>query len=155
MATKLSNRVQKIKPSPTLTINARAKALRAEGHDVINLAVGEPDFETPEPIKQAAIQAIKDGFTRYTAVDGIASLKQAIVNKFIKYNNLSYDLKQIIVGAGAKQIIYNCLQALINPGDEVIIPAPYWVSYPDMVLLAEGEPVIIDTEANSRFKLTA
>ncbi|KFI23093.1 pyridoxal phosphate-dependent aminotransferase [Nitrosococcus oceani] len=150
----LSNRVQKIKPSPTLAITARAKALRAEGKDIIGLGAGEPDFDTPEHIKEAAIQAIRDGFTKYTAVDGIPSLKEAIITKFSQENGFQYELNQILVSVGGKQSFYNLAQALLNPGDEVIIPAPYWVSYPDMVLLAGGIPVIIAAPQEQAFKIT-
>ena len=145
MNTQLSTRVQAVKPSPTLAVTALANQLRAEGRDVIGLAAGEPDFDTPDHIKQAAIKAINNGMTKYTAVDGTAGLKQAIINKFKRDNGLDYEADQIIVSVGGKQGIYNLFQALLNPGDEVIIPAPYWVSYPDMVRIADGEPVIIDT----------
>lgn len=155
MEIQLSHRVQTIKPSPTLALAARAKQLQAEGKDVLNLTVGEPDFDTPEHIKEAARKALKDGFTKYTAVDGTASLKQAIIRKFAEENKLNYEPKQIVVTVGAKQAIYNLMQALLNPGDEVIIPAPYWVSYPDMALLAEAKPVSIETTINNRFKITA
>jgi aspartate aminotransferase len=138
----LSSRVQRIQPSPTLAVSARAEELQAEGKNIINLSVGEPDFDTPEHIKEAAIKAIHDGRTKYTAVDGIKGLKQAISNKFTKENHLKYGLNQILVSCGAKHSIYNLFSAIVNPGDEVIIPAPYWVSYPDIVLLAEGIPVL-------------
>ncbi len=154
MSITLSNRVQNIKPSQTLAITARAKELRQQGLDIIGLGAGEPDFDTPEQIKEAAIQAIRDGFTKYTAVDGIPSLKQAIVDKFKRDNNLHYELNQILVSSGGKQSSFNLLQALINPGDEVIIPAPYWVSYPDMTLLAEGKPVIVPAGIEQNFKIT-
>lgn len=154
MSITLSNRVQNIKPSQTLAITARAKELRQQGLDIIGLGAGEPDFDTPEHIKAAAIQAIRDGFTKYTAVDGTPSLKQAIVEKFKRDNNLHYELNQILVSSGGKQSSFNLLQALINPGDEVIIPAPYWVSYPDMTLLAEGKPVIIAAGIEQNFKIT-
>ena len=154
MSITLSNRVQNIKPSQTLAITARAKELRQQGLDIIGLGAGEPDFDTPEHIKEAAIQAIRDGFTKYTAVDGIPSLKQAIVDKFKRDNNLHYELNQILVSSGGKQSSFNLLQALINPGDEVIIPAPYWVSYPDMTLLAEGKPVIVPAGIEQNFKIT-
>jgi aspartate aminotransferase len=150
----LSNRVQNIKPSQTLAITARAKELRQQGLDIIGLGAGEPDFDTPEHIKEAAIQAIRDGFTKYTAVDGTPSLKQAIIEKFKRDNNLHYELSQILVSSGGKQSSFNLLQALINPGDEVIIPAPYWVSYPDMTLLAEGKPVIVSAGIEQNFKIT-
>ncbi len=129
----LSQRVQRVKPSPTLAVTARAAELRAAGKDIIGLGAGEPDFDTPEHIKQAAIVAIQNGATRYTAVDGTAELKSAIINKFQRDNGLSYQPDQILVSCGGKQSFYNLAQALLNPGDEVIIPAPYWVSYPDMV----------------------
>ena len=151
---KLSQRVQSIKPSPTLAITARAAALRAEGKDVIGLGAGEPDFDTPEHIKQAAITAIHNGETKYTAVDGTVALKQAVIDKLSRDNQLDYQLNQILVSVGGKQSFFNLSQALLNKGDEVIIPAPYWVSYPDMVLLAEGVPVIIEAGQNQRFKIT-
>jgi len=149
-----SDRVQRVKPSPTLAVTALANQLRAEGRDVIGLAAGEPDFETPDHVKQAAIKAINEGFTRYTAVDGTPSLKQAIINKFQTENGLTYAPDQILVSCGGKQSFFNLAQALLNPGDEVIIPAPYWVSYPDMVLLADGSPVIIDGDQSQGFKIT-
>jgi aspartate aminotransferase len=151
---RLAKRVQLIKPSPTLTVTARAAALKAAGKDIIGLGAGEPDFDTPDYIKQAAIKAIQDGFTKYTAVDGTPGLKKAIVNKFRRENGLEYTSDQILVSAGGKQSFYNLAQALLNAGDEVIIPAPYWVSYPDMVLLAEAEPVIIHAGIEQRFKIT-
>ena len=151
---KLSQRVQSIKPSPTLAITARAAALRAEGKDVIGLGAGEPDFDTPEHIKQAAITAIHNGETKYTAVDGTVALKQAVIDKLSRDNQLDYELNQILVSVGGKQSFFNLSQALLNKGDEVIIPAPYWVSYPDMVLLAEGVPVIIKAGQEQRFKIT-
>jgi len=150
-----SARIQRVKPSPTLAVTALANQLRAEGRDVIGLAAGEPDFDTPEHIKQAAIKAINDGMTKYTAVDGTAGLKQAIINKFKRDNGLDYATDQVIVSVGGKQAFYNLAQALLNPGDEVIIPAPYWVSYPDMVMLADAEPVIIAAEMSQAFKITA
>ena len=151
---KLSQRVQSIKPSPTLAITARAAALRAEGKDVIGLGAGEPDFDTPKHIKQAAIAAIHNGETKYTAVDGTVALKQAVIDKLSRDNQLDYELNQILVSVGGKQSFFNLSQALLNKGDEVIIPAPYWVSYPDMVLLAEGVPVIIKAGQDQRFKIT-
>ena len=154
MSTKLSNRVNAVKPSPTLAISARAGALRAEGKDVIGLGVGKPDFDTPDHIKQAGIDAINSGKTRYTAVDGTASLKQAIIDKFERDNQITYTPEQILVSSGGKQSFFNLCQALINPGDEVIIPAPYWVSYPDMVLLADGKPIIVEASAEQHFKIT-
>lgn len=150
----LSTRVQRIKPSPTLAITARAKALRASGKDIISLGAGEPDFDTPDHAKEAAIQAIREGFTKYTAVDGIPSLKQAIITKFSRENHLQYETDQILVSVGGKQSFYNLAQALLNPGDEVIIPAPYWVSYPDMVMLAGGIPVVIAASQEHQFKIT-
>ncbi len=150
----LANRVQRIKPSPTLAVTARVAELRAAGKDIIGLGAGEPDFGTPEHIKAAAIEAINDGFTRYTAVDGMPSLKTSIIAKFKHDNGLDYAPEQILVSCGGKQSFYNLCQALLNTGDEVIIPAPYWVSYPDMVLLADGEPVIIPTSVDTRFKIT-
>ena len=150
----LSQRVQRVKPSPTLAVSARAAELRAAGADIIGLGVGEPDFDTPEHIKQAAIRAIQQGATRYTAVDGTAELKNAIINKFQRDNGLNYQPDQILVSCGGKQSFYNLAQALLNPGDEVIIPAPYWVSYPDMVKLADGEPVFIRAGLEQTFKIT-
>ena len=154
MDIKLSQRVQSIKPSPTLAITARAAALRAEGKDVIGLGAGEPDFDTPEHIKQAAIIAINEGKTKYTAVDGTAELKQAVIDKFARDNALDYKSNQILVSVGGKQSFFNLTQAILDEGDEVIIPAPYWVSYPDMVLLANGTPVIIEAGQDQRFKIT-
>ncbi|MEN9680388.1 MAG: hypothetical protein RLZZ627_281 [Pseudomonadota bacterium] len=151
----LSNRVLSIKPSPTLAVTARAAAMRAAGKDIVGLGAGEPDFDTPDHIKAAAIAAIESGFTKYTAVDGTAGLKKAIVDKFQRENGFNYTPKQVLVSCGGKQSFYNLSQALINPGDEVIIPAPYWVSYPDMVLLAEGVPVIINGPQSQQFKITA
>ncbi len=155
MSIKLSNRVNAVKPSPTLAITARAAEMRAAGKDIIGLGAGEPDFDTPEPIKAAAIKAINEGFTKYTAVDGIVELKQAIIDKFKNDNGFDYQLNQILVSCGGKQSFFNLAQALINPGDEVIIPAPYWVSYPDMVLLADGVPIIVETTQAQQFKITA
>jgi len=152
---RLASRVGRIKPSPTLAVDARAKALKAEGKDVIGLGAGEPDFDTPEHVKDAAIRAIRDGFTKYTAVDGTASLKQAIIAKFRRDNHLDYTPDQILVSVGGKQSFYNLAMALIDSGDEVIIPAPYWVSYPDMVLLADGKPVIVSAGIDQGFKLRA
>ena len=150
----LSRRVQLITESPTLAITAKAANLRAEGRDVIALAAGEPDFDTPDHIKNAAIEAIKRGFTKYTPVSGTPSLKTAIINKFKRENGLDYTAQQILVSCGGKQSFYNLCQAYINPGDEVIIPAPYCVSYPDMVLLAEGKPVVIACGIEQAYKLT-
>lgn len=154
MSITLSDRVKAVKPSPTLAITARAAAMRAAGKDIIGLGAGEPDFDTPDHIKNAAIQAINSGFTKYTAVDGTAGLKKAIIAKFKRDNGLDYQPKQILVSCGGKQSFFNLAQALLNPGDEVIIPAPYWVSYPDMVLLADGVPVIIETGQSQGFKIT-
>jgi aspartate aminotransferase len=151
----ISQRAQKIKPSPTMAISTRAKQLQAEGKDLINLTVGEPDFDTPEFIKEAAIEALKKGYTKYTPVDGIPELKQAVINKFERDNKLSYSLKEVSAAAGCKQSVYNTIQALISAGDEVIIPAPYWVSYPDMVLLADGKNVVIETTVEQSFKISA
>jgi aspartate aminotransferase len=154
LAIKLSQRVQAIKPSPTLAITARAAALRAEGKDVIGLGAGEPDFDTPEHIKQAAITAIDKGQTKYTAVDGTAELKKAIIDKYSRDNGLQYEPNQVLVSVGGKQSFFNLTQAMLDAGDEVIIPAPYWVSYPDMVILAEGVPVIIEAGQENQFKIT-
>lgn len=151
---KLSDRVQRIKPSPTLAITARAAELRAQGKDIIGLGAGEPDFDTPEHIKKAAINAISDGFTKYTPVDGTASLKLAIIDKLSRDNQLEYTPNQVLVSCGGKQSFFNLTQALLDKGDEVIIPAPYWVSYPDMVLLADGKPVIIEADIKQKFKIT-
>ncbi|MDH5517188.1 MAG: pyridoxal phosphate-dependent aminotransferase [Gammaproteobacteria bacterium] len=155
MDIKTANRLSRVKPSPTLAVTALANQLKAEGKDVVGLAAGEPDFDTPDHIKQAAIEAIQNGFTRYTAVDGTPSLKQAIITKFSRDNGLDYTADQILVSSGGKQSFYNLAQALLNPGDEVIIPAPYWVSYPDMVLLADAEPVIVAADQSQDFKITA
>jgi aspartate aminotransferase len=151
---KLSDRVKAIKPSPTLAVSNLASQLRAEGRDIIGLGAGEPDFDTPQFIKDAAIEAIKNGQTKYTAVDGTAELKNAIINKFKNDNNLEYQADQILVSCGGKQSFYNLAQAAINAGDEVIIPAPYWVSYPDMVILAEGVPVVVQAGIETGFKMT-
>ena len=138
----LSRRVQRVKPSPTLAVTARAARLKAEGKDVIGLAAGEPDFDTPGHIAQTGVDAIKSGFTRYTNVEGIDELKDAIIAKFQRDNGLAYERSQILVSSGAKQTVYNLCMAVLDPGDEAVIPAPYWVSYPDMVLLADGLPVM-------------
>jgi len=151
---KLSNRVQQVKPSATLAITAKAAELRAAGRDIISLSVGEPDFDTPKAACEAGKKAIDEGFTRYTAVPGIPELRQVIAEKFRRDNNLDYAPGEVLVSTGGKQCIFNMLQAMINTGDEVVIPAPYWVSYPDMVLLAEGVPVIVDTTAANDFKLS-
>jgi len=150
----LSDRVNKVKPSSTLAVAAKAAELRAQGKDIVGLGTGEPDFDTADFIKQAAIQAIKDGATKYTAVDGTPSLKQAIIDKFERDNQLSYQANQILVSCGGKQSFFNLCQAYIQQGDQVIIPSPYWVSYPDMVLLADGEPVIIETNIENQLKIT-
>ena len=150
----LSTRVQAIKPSPTLAVTARAAKLKAEGKDIIGLGAGEPDFDTPQHIKDAAIAAINKGFTKYTAVGGTPSLKAAIIAKFKRDNGLDYTAKQILVSCGGKQSFFNLALATINPGDEVIIPAPYWVSYPDIVLIAEGKPVVVQAGIEQGFKLT-
>jgi len=155
MTSKLSQRVSRIQPSPTLAVTARAKALRAEGKDIIGLGAGEPDFDTPDHIKAAAIQAINDGMTKYTPVDGTNALKQAIVEKFSRDNDLEFADDQILVSCGGKQSFYNMAQAMLDAGDEVIIPAPYWVSYPDMVLLADATPVIVDTTEARGFRMSA
>lgn len=154
MDVQLSHRVNSIKPSPTLAVTNRAAELRAAGQNIIGLGAGEPDFDTPEHIKQAAIEALNQGFTKYTAVDGTPALKQAIIAKFERDNGLKYEANQILVSCGGKQSFFNLSLALLNPGDEVIIPAPYWVSYPDMVLVAEGKPVILATTQEQRFKIT-
>ena len=151
---KLSDRVKRIKPSPTLAITARAAQLRAEGKDIIGFGAGEPDFDTPDPVKRAAIKAIEDGFTKYTAVAGTAELKQAVIAKFARDNGFDYRPNQILVSVGGKQSFYNLAQALLGNGDEVIIPAPYWVSYPDMVLLADATPVIVPCGIEQGFKMT-
>jgi len=151
----VSNSLKRIKPSPTIAVSQKARELKAAGKDVIGLGAGEPDFDTPDNIKNAAIEAINRGETKYTAVDGAPALKKAIVNKFKRENNLSYLAEQISVGTGGKQIIFNAILATVNPGDEVIIPAPYWVSYPDIVLLAGGIPKIVKCSENNNFKITA
>jgi aspartate aminotransferase len=152
----LADQLKRIKPSPTIAVTDKARALKLAGRDVIGLGVGEPDFDTPDNIKQAAIKAIMDGkASKYTQVDGMAELKEAVVRKFKRENGLDYKTSQITVGAGGKQVLYNAFMATLNPGDEVIIPAPYWVSYPDMVLLAGGEPVPVVATMENRFKITA
>ena len=150
----LSDRIQRVKPSPTLAVSALAGQLRAEGRDIIGLATGEPDFDTPDSIKQAAIDAINKGYTKYTAVDGTASLKQAIINKFKRENDFDFSADQILVSVGGKQAFYNLCQTLLNEGDVVIIPAPYWVSYPDIVKLADATPVIVEGDISQSFKIT-
>ena len=154
MKINLSNRVMQVKPSPTLAVSEKADALKKQGLNIISLGTGEPDFDTPDNIKQAAINAINSGFTKYTAVDGIIELKQAIKTKFHNDNQVDYNLDQILVSVGGKQSCFNLCLAVLNPEDEVIIPAPYWVSYPDMVKLAEGVPVIIPTTPNAQYKIT-
>jgi aspartate aminotransferase len=149
----ISDSLKKIKPSPTIAVTQKARELKAAGKDVIGLGAGEPDFDTPENIKQAAIKAINDGDTKYTAVDGTPALKKAIVEKFKKENNLDYTADQITVGAGGKHVIYNAMMATLNEGDEVIVPAPYWVSYPDIVLLAGGKPVVMECDEKQSFKI--
>jgi len=151
---RLSDRVQSIKPSPTLAITTKAKMLRAAGKDIIGLGAGEPDFDTPEHIKVAAIEAINSGFTKYTEVDGTPELKQAIITKFKRDNGFDYEANQILVSCGGKQSFFNLAQAMLNPGDEVIIPAPYWVSYPDMVILAGATPVILEAGIEQSFKIS-
>jgi len=152
---RLSIRVQQIKPSATLAITAKAAEMRAAGRSVISLSVGEPDFETPKAAREAGIEAINTGFTRYTAVAGIPELRQAVAEKFKRDNDLEYSADDILVSSGGKQCIFNLLMAVMNPGERAIIPAPYWVSYPDMVKLAEGTPVIVPTTAEAGFKITA
>ena len=150
----ISESLKRIKPSPTIAVTQKARELRAAGKDVIGLGAGEPDFDTPDNIKDAAIKAIKDGDTKYTAVDGTPALKKAIVEKFKRENNLNFTTEQITVGTGGKQVLYNTFMSTLNKGEEVIIPAPFWVSYPDMVLLAGGKPKIIKCEEKDGFKLT-
>ena len=149
----ISDSLKRIKPSPTIAVTTKARELKAAGKDVIGLGAGEPDFDTPDNIKEVAIKAIKKGDTKYTAVDGTPALKKAIVEKFKRENNLDYSIDQITVGAGGKHVIYNAMMATLNEGDEVIIPAPYWVSYPDIVLLAGAKPVIIECSEDQGFKL--
>ena len=149
----IAERLSRIKPSPTIAVTQKARELKAAGKDVIGLGAGEPDFDTPDNIKEAAIAAIRGGDTKYTAVDGTPALKAAICEKFKRDNGLDYAPEQITVGTGGKQVLYNALMATVDPGDEVIIPAPFWVSYPDMALLAEGEPVIVPCSQNNQFKL--
>ena len=149
----ISDNLNKIKPSPTIAVTQKARELKAAGKDIIGLGAGEPDFDTPDNIKQAAIKAINDGDTKYTAVDGTPLLKQAIVNKFKRENNLDYKIDQVTVGVGGKHVIYNAMMATLNEGDEIIIPAPYWVSYPDIVLLAGGTPIILECNEKQGFKI--
>ncbi|HEX3845623.1 MAG TPA: pyridoxal phosphate-dependent aminotransferase [Steroidobacteraceae bacterium] len=155
MTLSVSRRVQRVKPSPTLAVTARAARLKAEGKDVIGLGAGEPDFDTPVPIAQAGIDAIRGGFTRYTNVEGINELKDAIVAKFARDNGIQYERSQILVSSGAKQTIFNLCMAVLDKDDEAVIPAPYWVSYPDMVLLADGQPVMPFAGAAQGYKITA
>ena len=150
----ISDNLKRIKPSPTIAVTQKARELRAAGKDVIGLGAGEPDFDTPNNIKNAAIKAIRAGDTKYTAVDGTPALKNAIIKKFKKENNLKYSTEEITVGTGGKQVLYNAFMATLNKGDEVIIPAPFWVSYPDMVLLAGGKPKIVKCSEADNFKLT-
>jgi len=150
----LSDALGRIKPSPTMAVTAKAAELRAAGQDVIGLGAGEPDFDTPDNIKEAAIKAIHDGHTKYTAVDGLPALKEAVAEKFRRENGLEYATSQITVNCGGKHTIYNAMMASLNPGDEVIIPAPYWVPYPDIVLLAGGTPVIVEASLQTGFKIT-
>ncbi|MDF2691378.1 MAG: pyridoxal phosphate-dependent aminotransferase [Gammaproteobacteria bacterium] len=152
--TKISDRILSIKPSPTMAVTAKAAELKRQGRNIISLSVGEPDFDTPEHIKRAAIKAIEGGQTKYTAVEGTLELRQAIADKLKRDNQLDYSPKQILVSSGAKQSIYNTMGALLNPGDEVLIPSPYWVSYPDMAILFEAKPVIIHTQLKNRLKIT-
>jgi len=149
----IAERLSRIKPSPTIAVSQKARELKAAGKDIIGLGAGEPDFDTPDNIKEAAIAAIRRGETKYTNVDGTPELKAAVSAKFKRDNGLDYAPEQITVGTGGKQVLYNALMATLNPGDEVIVPAPFWVSYPDMVLLAEGEPVIVPCTQNNQFKL--
>ena len=151
----ISDSLKRIKPSPTIAVTQKAKELKAAGKDVIGLGAGEPDFDTPDNIKKAAIDAIQSGDTKYTAVDGTKDLKEAIVKKFKRENSLNYTIDQITVGAGGKHVIYNLMMATLNKGDEVIIPAPYWVSYPDIVLLAGANPIVIECSEEQGFKLSA
>ena len=155
MSIQLSDRIQRVKLSQTLAISALSQKLKAEGRDIIGLGVGEPDFDTPDFICEAGIQAIKQGRTRYTAVDGIPELKQAIVDKFKRNNDHDFELDEVIASTGGKQCLYNLCQALLNDGDEVIVPAPYWVSYPDIAALAGGVPVFVEADIDANFKLTA
>ena len=151
----LAARLSRVKPSATIAISAKANALKAQGKNIIALSFGEPDFDTPDNIKEAAIKAIRSGDTKYTAVDGTPKLKEAIVAKFKRENGLTYTTKQVTVGTGGKQVLYNAFMATLSTGDEVIIPAPYWVSYPDMVLLAEGTPVFVACTQETGFKMKA
>ena len=154
MENRVAQRAANIKPSPTLAVTAKAAELKAAGRDIIALSAGEPDFDTPEHIKEAAIKAIRDGKTKYTAAGGMPALKQVVADKFRRENDLAYNPDQVLVSCGAKHSIYNVMQALLNPGDEVIIPSPYWVSYPDMVKLAGAEPMVIRAGIRQRFKIS-
>ena len=149
----LSERVRSVKPSPTLTVDTKAKAMKAEGHDVINFGLGEPDFDTPDNIKEAGIKAIRDGMTKYTAAGGIVPLKEAVAEKFRKDNALVYSIDEIVISCGAKHTLYGLAEALFDPGDEIIIPAPYWVSYPAQVQLTSATPVILETSEDRGFRL--
>ena len=151
----IAKRAQSIKPSPTLATAAKAKAMKAQGIDVVDFGVGEPDFDTPENVKQAGIKAIQSGFTKYTPAGGTDELKEAVIEKFKRDNNLTYEKSQILISCGAKHSLYNIAEALFDPGDEVIIPSPYWVSYPDQVLLNDATPVIVETTEAEGFKLSA
>ena len=150
----ISDSLNRIKPSATMVITAKATQLKREGKKVIGLSSGEPDFDTPQHVKQAAIDAINSGYTKYTNIEGIPELRQSIVEKFKKDNDLNYDVSNVIVGTGGKQILFNALMSSLNKDDEVIIPAPYWVSYPDMTLLADGKPIFVDCSSETNFKLT-
>lgn len=152
---RIAQRIELIKPSATIVVSAKAMALKAEGRDIVSLGFGEPDFDTPEHIRKAAIDAIESGQTRYTQVDGTPELKHAIIGKFQRENDLAYAPEQILVSNGAKQSLYNLLVALLNPGDEAVVPAPYWVSYPDMVKLAGGEPAVLKAQAENGYRITA
>ncbi len=151
----ISDNLKRIKPSPTIAVTQKARELKAAGRDVIGLGAGEPDFDTPTNIKNAAVKAIRGGDTKYTAVDGTPALKKAIIKKFKRENNLKFSTEEITVGTGGKQVLYNTFIATLNKGDEVIIPAPFWVSYPDMVLLAGGKPKIVKCSEVENFKLTS
>ena len=154
LTNQLSDRINNLAASATLAMAAKARELRAEGKDIIGLSLGEPDFNTPDFIKDAAIQAVNDNYNSYTPVDGYVELKDAIITKFKRDNNLTYDRSQIVVSTGAKQSLYNVAQVCLNPGDEVLLPCPYWVSYSDIVKLAEGVPVEVETSLDTDFKMT-
>ena len=151
----IAKRAQAIKPSPTLATAAKAKAMKMQGIDVVDFGVGEPDFDTPENVKQAGIRAIQSGFTKYTPAGGTDELKEAVIEKFKKDNDLAYEKSQVLISCGAKHSLYNIAEALFDPGDEIIIPSPYWVSYPDQVLLNDATPVIVETTEAEGFKLSA